>query len=201
MPISKRAFAALFFVVLSACDAGLNVTRKAPEAVALPDGLVIAGARGWCVDSASTQTRNDATTVVFGSCAAIAQNALLPRPPVRGVVTVSVEEAANGTPPAEMLEAFLITDQGRSALARDGQATSVDILETRADDNTLILHAVDRSGWPVNAAEDYWRAVFDIEGRFVTVSLVGLSREPIGRADSIAALEAQIDRLRNANAN
>ncbi len=153
---------------LSGCEGGFNITRTAPEQIKLPDGLVVAGARGWCVDQATTRTRGDAAVVVLGSCAAIAQNAALPRPLVPGVVTVSVEEAAAGVPPTETLEAFLVTETGRAALARDGRASSVDILETRRSGETLYLHAVDRA-----AGRKPWRKI--IGARF-SISTVGSSR-------------------------
>ncbi len=197
--ISKSLAICAAFAALSGCDGGFNITRNAPGKIQLADGLVIAGARGWCVDQATTRTGGDAAVVVLGSCAAIARNALLPRPSVPGVVTVSVENQANGVLPPEVLEAYLVTETGRAALARDGRATSLDILETRRSGETLYLHALDRSGWPKNAAEDYWRALFDIDGRFVTVSLVGLTKTPISRDDGLATLDAQIERLVDVN--
>ena len=187
--------------VLSGCEGGFNVTRNAPEQIQLSDGLVVAGARGWCVDQATTKTRGDTAVVVLGSCAAIAGDGKLPRPLVPGIVTVSVEDTATEIPPTEALEAFLVTEPGRAALARDGRAASVDILETRRSGETLYLHAIDRSGWPRAAAEDYWRALFDIDGRFVTVSLVGLTATPISRDEGLATLAAQIERLVDVNSN
>jgi len=198
---SKSVAALAAVAALAGCAGGFNITRNAPEQIRLPDGLVVAGARGWCIDQTTTRTGGDASVVVLGSCAAIAQDALLPRPLVPGVVTVSVEDAATGVPPADTLEAFLVTAPGRAALARDGRATSVDILETRRSGETLYLHAVDRSGWPRSVAQDYWRALFDIDGRFVTVSLVGLSKTPISRDDGLATLDAQIERLVDVNSN
>ena len=190
------ALAALF---LAACDGDFNLTRNAPAAIALPDGLIIAGARGWCIDPATPRTRGEAAVVVLGSCAANAGNALWPRAPVQGIVTIAVEEPAADAPPAEALEAYLATENGRAALARNGRADSLDILETRRRDDTLFLHAIDRSGWPRDTAEDYWRALFDIDGRFVTVSLVGAADASISRDAGLATLQAQIDRLKAAN--
>ncbi len=199
--ISNSVVALAAVVALAGCAGDFNVTRKAPEQIRLPDGLVVAGARGWCIDRATTRTGGDASVVVLGSCAAIAQDAFLPRPLVPGVVTVSVEDTATGVPPTDTLEAFLVTEPGRAALARDGRATSIDILETRRSGETLYLHAVDRSGWPRSLAQDYWRALFDIDGRFVTVSLVGLTTKPISRDDGLATLDAQIERLFDVNSN
>ena len=196
--ISKScALAAVF--ALAACAEGLNITRNAPEAVRLPSGLVVKGSRGWCVDASTLQNTDEASVVVFGSCAAIAKNALLPRPDVPGIITVSVDNSDAGTAPADILDAYFATEQGRAALARDGRPDSVRILESRQADDALFLHAVDRSGLPTNVAEDYWRAIFDLGGRFVTVSLVGLTDDPIDRDDGLRTLEAQVDRLRAAN--
>ena len=199
--ISKAVSVCVGIAALSGCEGGFNITRNAPEQIQLPDGLVIAGARGWCVDQATTRTRGDTAVVVLGSCAAIAGDNRLPRPSVPGVVTVSVEDTATAVPPTDALQAFLVTEPGRAALARDGRAASVDILETRRSGETLYLHAVDRSGWPRAAAEDYWRALFDIDGRYVTVSLVGLTATPISRDDGLATLDAQIERLVDVNSN
>lgn len=196
---TSRAVLAVALVALSACEAGLGVTRNAPAEVRLPDGMVIAGARGWCVDRSTTRARNEAAVVVFGSCAALSRNALLPQPPVPGIVTVSVEKAAGDVPPSDALAAFFETPEGRAAIARDGRPDSVEIVETRQAGDALLMHAVDRSGWPRDAAEDYWRAIFDIDGRFVTVSLVPLSDRPIPAGRGLAALEAQIRRLKRAN--
>ncbi|NNJ68774.1 MAG: hypothetical protein HKP54_12130, partial [Boseongicola sp.] len=52
----------------------------------------------------------------------------------------------------------------------------------------------------LNTGADYWRAVFDIDGRFVSVSLMPNTPEQVSRAQSIATLDAQIDRLKAANA-
>lgn len=195
--ISKIALAA-GALALAGCDAGFNVTRSAPQQVRLADGLVVAGARGWCVDQKTTQTTSDAAVVVLGSCAAIAGNALAPRPAVPGVVTVSVDGVAAGVPPAEALEQFFASDIGRAALARDGRAASVTILESKRQGDLLLLHTEDRSA-ASSQAEDYWRALFGVNGRFVTVSLVGLSDDPIPRDQGLATLTEQVRRLKSAN--
>jgi len=186
-------------LMLAACSAGLNVTRNAPMQIQLPDGMVIAGARGWCIDQSTSQARSGAAVIVLGSCAAIARNALLPSPKIKAIVTISVEKESISTPPVESLAAFLTSEQGRALLARDGRAASLDLLEVATRDDTLFLHALDKSGGPLNAGEDYWRALFDIEGRFVTVSLINVANSPVSRNQSIATLNAQINQLKAAN--
>ena len=186
-------------LALAGCDQALNVTRNAPQQVRLSDGLVVAGARGWCVDQMTTQATPDAAVVVLGSCAAIAGNLLAPRPDVPGVVTVSVDGVGEGVPSAAALEQFFSSDLGRAALARDGRPESVTILESRRQGELLFLHTEDRSATEAQA-EDYWRALFGVNGRFVTVSLVGSADQPIPRDQGLATLAAQVQRLKSANA-
>ena len=49
-------------------------------------------------------------------------------------------------------------------------------------------------------AQDYWRALFGLDGRFVSVSLVGLDGQPIESLEGFETLAAQVDRIRRANA-
>ena len=193
-------------LALAGCDGGLdtlgefNVTRSAPERIELPDGLVVSGTRGWCIDTRTTRTNGETSVVVLGSCAAIARNAFAPRPEVPGVVTVSVENEAGDVPPTDVLQGFLSSEAGRAALARDGSADSVEILDSRRTDDLVFLHVEDRSIRPSSdAAQDYWRALFGLDGRFVTVSLVGLSDRPIDAPDGFETLAAQVDRILRAN--
>lgn len=177
-----------------------NPTRAAPSQIELPDGMIVAGANGWCVDPSVSRSTGDTSVVVLGSCAAIGQDAAAPRPDVPGVVTVSVEQASSSAPSPAELEDFFVSDQGRAALARDGQSGSVDILESRTGDDRYIMHTEDRSALP-GASPMTWRALFDLGGRFVSVSLYGLRDQPIDPEDGLATLEAQVDELIAANSN
>ena len=190
--------AAGLLLLLAGCANPLAVSRSAPEAIKLSDGTVGKGANGWCVDPGLSRPSRGTDVVVLGSCAAIGQNALVPRPDVPGVVTVSLEREGSGTPSPEQLETFFVSEPGRAALARDGQASSVEIIETRKDEGRLILHTSDKSALP-GASPRTWRALFALGGRFVSVSLYGLSDEPIAPEAGLAALEAQVDQLILAN--
>ena len=196
---TSNASVAAALVALSGC-ATTSSNGPAPSAVTLSDGMVVAGAPGWCVDRATTRAEAQAAVVIFGSCAALSRDAAQPRPAVSGIVTVSVETTPNGAPPPAAIEAFLRSDTGRAALSRSGRAESVEILETDIEGETLVLHAVDRSGLPGTTSEEYWRALFEIGGRVVTVSLVAADGAPGSDAERRAALDEQIARLKSANA-
>ena len=199
MPTFRVIAAALICAALSGCSSNpFAVSRAAPTSIELPDGMVVTGASGWCVDPSVSRPSGDTAVVVLGSCAAIGQNALAPRPDVPGVVTVSVEREGAGAPTPAELESFFVSETGRAALARDGRAESVEILETRTENNHLILHTEDRKPLP-GASPRTWRALFALGGRFVSVTLYGLLDEPFDPDDGLATLEAQVARLIAAN--
>jgi hypothetical protein len=184
-------------LALSGCD-GAMVSRKAPESIRLSDGTIVAGAEGWCVDTATSKAGPDTAVVVLGSCAAIAHNASAPRPDVPGIVMVSLEREAGVVPGAKQLAAFLATEQGRAVLALDGRAESVRILETVVQGDRLYLRVEDDSVGPGTASET-WRALFDLGGRFASVSLYAQAGEPIGRDEGFATLSAQVAELYASN--
>ena len=200
MQTSKVIFVGAI-LALSGCNGGLElggVTRSAPEQILLANGTVVAGAEGWCVDTATSSATGDTSVVVLGSCAAIARNSLAPRPDVAGVFTVSIDSEQGTSPTPEDLKAFFATKTGRAALARNGSAESVKVLETWVQDDQLYLRAVDQSAASGTDSE-IWRALFDLRGQSISVSLFGSADRPISRDEGLATLEAQVDRLLSAN--
>ncbi len=198
MPTFKAALAPLACLVLAACAGGLGQSRNAPSQIELPDGTIVAGANGWCIDEATSRARGGTNVVVLGSCAAIAGEAAAPRPSVPGVVTVSVEAEPGNMPDGETLQKFFVSENGRAALARDGKPESVAILETRLEDDLLYLHAADASAAP-GASNEIWRALFGLSGRFIVVSFYSRAEDAIEAEDGLNMLAAQVARLRAAN--
>ena len=168
----------------------------APEKIALADGTVVEGAPGWCVDTATTRAGGDPAVVVLGSCAALNDTGV--EPDVQGILTVSVEAQPGAAPSSEELEAFFDTDAGRALLARDGQATSVSILEKKREDDLLFLRCADASTLP-GTDDDIWRALFVMEGRFVSISLYGQEEQPIAPDLGLDTITVQVNALRAAN--
>jgi hypothetical protein len=72
-------------------------------------------------------------------------------------------------------------------------------LESRRDGERLYLHAEDDSVLPGTASE-YWRAIFGLNGRLISVTLLGVYGRPIAPAEGFATLESQIEELIAANA-
>ena len=99
----------------------------------------------------------------------------------------------------DALQSFFASDVGRAALAQDGQTDSVTILEADVREDRLILHTIDKSAVP-SASRDVWRALFDLGGRFVSVSLYGLPDQGIPAGEGLETVDAQVDRIMAANA-
>lgn len=193
--ICKTFVLGLFLAGCGALD-GFGVARSAPVQIELPDGLVISGERGWCVDKRTTRARADVSVVVLGSCAALGRNALLPRPPVKGVVTVSVTSGV--APEIETVSDYLRSEAGIARLARNGQAESVELLSQTAKGDVLYLQVQDKSLRKVpDASERYWRAFFGLDGNLVSVALFSTSPLDVGEGRLI--LERQVGHMRRAN--
>lgn len=201
--VSRGALPVLALAI-AGCGAGIPVTRKAPEAVRVAgESVVVAGPPGYCIDSAASGERAAGAFVLLGSCASLSRDASLPHPSEPGVLTVTVSpgEIGPGTvsPLLSELEAFFRTDPGRAALSRDGRAASVAILETRIEDGALFLHARDASSPRRGIAEDYWRALFGVNRRLVTLSVNGFSAAPLSDRAGLSTLDAFAARIRAAN--
>lgn len=201
----SRACAPLLFAGLAGCGAVDLVTRSAPERVAVAgDSIWVAGPPGYCIDRSASNDGAGGAFVLLGSCASLSRDASRPHPQEPGVLTVTVSEggiAAGGL--GDLLgdlEAYFQTPEGRASLSRDGRAGSVELLTTRIADGALYLHARDAGGRARGMADDYWRALFDINGRLVTLSVNAFSATPLSVSAGFATLEAFAARIRAANA-
>jgi len=180
--------------------AGFGFARSAPQKIAVADrSIVIAGPQGYCIDrSGSTLTGNSAF-VVLGSCASISRDASAERPDLLGLLTASVatEQVADDLPEPDQLTAFVSSAGGRAALARDGQAGSVEILDTRNVDDAFLIRLRDTSQGIIEAVDDiYWRGVTDLNGRLLTISVVSFSAKPLTSDQGLTTLRAFLARIR-----
>lgn len=201
----SRSTAGLALAVLTGCSGLVEVSRTAPQSVLVAgDSVVISGPPGYCIDQSAIRDENDGAFVLLGSCASIARDASQPHPSAPGLLTVTVSNGviSNGNVIAflEDLSAFFETDDGRAALSRNGSAASVDLLETRIQDDVLYLHARDSSGTALGVADEYWRALFGVRDRLLTVTVIAYSSAPLTEDDGVSTLDAFTSRIRLANA-
>lgn len=198
-----RAFAIFgAALALAGCDGGGFVTRAAPERIVVADrSVVVAGPPGYCVDPVLSRDSGATAFVLMGSCAAIAGSAGQPAPRVPAILTVSVSADLGGGPDMDELRAYIATPEGRAALSRSGDPSSLAILETRSADDVLYILARDSSGAILpGVSNTYWRALFDLNGRLVTAAVVGIEQRPITRDTGFSTLESLTERLRRENA-
>ena len=180
-------------VAVAGCAGGTDVDRRAPERLEL-DGLVIAGPPGYCVDRrASTVDPERATVLILGPCFELASRKRMPGP-VRPepVVTVTVSNgAAEGTELPRMLDdlhEFFRTEEGHAALSRSGNPATVEVLETRIEDDVLYIHARDAAHAAAGNAGDQWRALFGVNDQLLSAS--------VSAEEGLATLDALADRIR-----
>ncbi len=196
---ARAAVAGLVALGLAACG-GFALNRP-PETVTVAGGsVVIGGPQGYCVDRPGSRLNGESPFVLLGSCASIARDAGAGAPRQPGVLTATVSPPGEGPGFADtlpQLENFLGSAPGRAALARDGRPESVEVLSTRREGATLIVHLRDTSANVVPGTDPvYWRGLFEANGRLVTVSVMSFADQPMGSDLAIATLRGMVERIR-----
>lgn len=208
--LSRRGGTLAAALMLSGClAAGVGDGRdsaQAPPQVTVADGeVVIAAPYGFCVDRSALREGTAGAFVLLANCAALTRAPNAPRPSPDALLTASV--AANPGPGgraedrALVLARYFGSQAGRAALARDGQAASVEIDQMFDRDGLFYLHVTDRSaGLGAGLSPAYWRAIFDVNGRIVTASVVAYENRPVSDAAARALLGDFAVRIRRATA-
>lgn len=205
----RHAFLVLAMGFLAACAGGPGVGMgafgfsRAPGSITVASkSIVIAGPRGYCIDRSATRDSAAGAFVLLGNCASIANNARAAAPRIPAVLTASVSDeiGADISASFDELQSFFTSAAGRAALARDGRAASVTILTTRRKNGAFYLHVRDNSENRVDSlAAEYWRGLFDVRGRIVTVTVTGFKDRPMPDAVGFATLDAFAERIRHDN--
>lgn len=199
----RRRFPTLLAALaLAGCVAPELAGRAAPGSVAVLDrSVMVAGPRGYCIDSAAS--RNTATTafVLLGSCASLSGSSRVTGPASSAILTASViESSADITEQTDRLATFFRSGAGRAALSRSGEAASVEVRESFGKDGVFFIRVSDVAaddGTPVEP--EYWRAILSVNGRLVTLTVLGHRARPQPPETKRALLEAFIARMLAAN--
>lgn len=199
----KTALSAAVCLVVCGCADSLAVSRDIPVQmqVTVADGsVVVAGPRGFCVDPKSTRTVGDAPFVMMGNCAAISGDGRAPQPGIEAVLTATVATldpnfTFDSNDPA--LHIFFEGDAGRAALSRAGDPRTVEVIESFARGPVFYVHARDTSPAPVdNIDETHWRAIFGVNGRVVSASVLDFKSSALSREMSLNVLTRFANRIR-----
>lgn len=164
--------------------------------------VVIAGPLGYCADLSAARDTPDAAFVLLGSCAAMGQSPDIPAPLAPALLTASV--VPGGPVPISDqlagLNSFFRSEAGRAALSRSGRASSVKVIEAKGRAGVFYLHARDASAPTGRGVQpDFWRAVLDVHGRIVTLTVVGLRERPLSAAAGMATLEVFVRQVQREN--
>ncbi len=166
--------------------------------------VVIEGPSGFCVDRETSQVGGETAFVLLGNCSVISPRSRAPDPDVKALLTASIAGPRPGVgtiaDSVETLDRFFRSDSGRTALSRDSDPASVDVLETFQKDNSFFLRASDTSESIVpGASQDYWRTYFDLNGQIVALSVIGFDSDPIAPETGLQTLQEFSDLIRANN--
>ena len=166
--------------------------------------IVIEGPRGFCVDRDSTEIAGDSAFVLLASCRAVNGFAGGSAPSVQALLTASIAAPdPNGATVAggvQQMEQFFRSENGRTALSRDADPGTVEVMETFHQDGIYYLRARDTSqGVVPGASHDYWRAYFDLQDQIVSVSVIGFESAPLSPSVGLSTTQefARLIRSRN----
>jgi len=105
--------------------------------------------------------------------------------------------ADNGPTPLDSLDGFFRSEPGRAALARDGRAASVQVLDTRLAEDVFYIRLRDTGAAAMpGMAADYWRGLFDLNGHLVTVAATAFADRPLTAEEGFAKIAAFVARIR-----
>ena len=203
----RSGLAGLFFGFCTACSPGPSVPASAvpsvPLRIAVADKqIIIAGPQDYCIDKAAARDSAAGSFVLLGSCAAIAGTAAAGQPVAPAILTASV--SPGGGPligqQLEALNGYFRSKPGLAALSRSGQASAISLQRAWGSDGVFYLAAHDRStGRRNNVQAEFWRAVFDLRGRIITLNVTGLKSRPLSEAAGRATLEAFVRQVQREN--
>lgn len=200
------------FALLAGCVAGVpgdigagRATKAAPTTMALASGtVIITGPSGYCVDTSASRDNARGAFVLLGSCASLTASPSGRKPQNPAILTASVV-AGSGDDAAfaasfPAMARFLSSSAGRAALSRSGQASSVQIVQITSVKDVMYIRASDRAAAKGQEVEtEYWRALMSLNGKIITLSVLGLRNLPMKPDAKRRLLESFVARVRAAN--
>lgn len=202
--ISKALIVLAAGGLLAACQPGATGGQAARSLVVMGGALTVAGPKGYCIDRAASRSGPDGAFVLLGSCASLGRSPSFEAPRYPAILTVSVlpggPDSATFAQSFDAIAAFIRSEPGRRALARSGDASKVEILQTERRGNVLFLRLRDESRDEGRRVEpEYWRAILALRGQIVTASALSVPERPVSQSAKRRILEELIARLAAAN--
>ena len=207
---SKRAAVVAALFALTGCVAGQTGGSQASGDSAVPvrvstlgGAVTVAGPRGYCIDRPASRDGGGQAFVLLGSCASLSASPFAPRPRDAAILTATVLDGGGDIAGSfGAMDGFFRSEAGRSALSRSGAAASVEVLQTGVLGGVFMLRARDSAplgDGSVQGDSEYWRAILAVNGRMVTLSVLGLAGRPLPDAAKRSILDAFLARMRAEN--
>ena len=197
----RHAAALAALALLAGCD---GLVGDGTHSLSVSDGkVVVAGPPGFCIDPEASHPEATAPFILLGSCAAITGQQTTDTPTSRAVLTAAVSAGAAGGTVAgseRELTGFFRSAEGRKALSRSANAQTVRVMGISHVDGVMVIHARDTSAFPGQAvAPDYWRALFDLNGHIVALSVIAVPQAPFTDTAGLRLLEQFVSAVRGAS--
>jgi hypothetical protein len=156
-----------------------NGTHAPRSLQVMTKGFVVAGPRGFCVDTLNSRSTEDSAFALMGSCSAISGNPADDKPKAPAILSASIVPADGPLDEAALdrLAAFLSSEDGMAALSRAEDDTDVAVIDLDRAPGMVLIHARDRMD-AEDLQGDYWRAVFEVAGHIVSVTVSGFAATP-----------------------
>lgn len=203
--LRRAVFLAAMTALLTACaprekPRSDNATLAPRSLSVMSKGFVVAGPRGFCVDTRSSTSTEDTAFALFGSCSAISGNPADDKPRAPAILSASVVPADGplDEDALDRLAAFLSSDEGRAALSRGEGDTDVVVLGVERAPGLVLIHA--RDGMAAGDLQsDYWRAVVAVSGHIVSATVSGFAATPFDADAGTALARDFANAMRRAN--
>lgn len=192
------------------------VSAKPERAVVSAKGrqVAIEPTKGFCLAEESVEATQRSAFALIGDCALDTPTGSAPRGArgelklprgVPGIITVSVsgdpgfdqgsvDKTLNG------LSAYLDTAEGSNLLGRSGDATKVEVIESKRIENGIFVLVDDGSAGIVPVFDPrFWRAFVELNGRLAVVTVSGFRDRPLDKDEMLKHLVRQVETLKFAN--
>ncbi|WP_430465875.1 cation transport ATPase [Tabrizicola sp.] len=174
--------------VLTACVEAVPTARTSTVSV-LQGSFTVAAASGYCIDTQAGRERNDSGAYLIGRC--VQQSQVAP-----ALITLSVGQPGSAgvmNAGGAELAAFFTSEEGRATLSSNGRASALRVLDARSAGDVFVMRLQDRN------APSYWRAVFALRGRLVSVSVKGGGDAALPEIEGRSVLDSAVAALQRAN--
>lgn len=206
--ISELALRALLLaqcLLLAGClDLPGGSGNSRPEVTrVVGNNVQIAGPDGYCIDKSATRDAASSAFVVMARCDALGDwGGASPSAPALLTVSVSgkLDDVQSEMPAAPLLTAFAKSEEGRAILSPDGQAASIDILDTKVRGDVFYLRARDNKVTTNVLLPEHWRAIFEIKGHLISARLNVFAKRPISSDTGFEMLNSLATRIKADNA-